>query len=134
MALGRMTDTSNKATIMVVEQESFLARIICRGLTRSGFTVRHFAVGETALEEIGKTSPDFVIVSTDMSPMSGEEFCRRLQSEHPDRSFPVFVMTDSAQDMYTRWSHWFANFRMVDKPISLRAIVESIEKHQGQAA
>lgn len=129
-----MTDSNNKANIMVVEQESFLARIICRGLTRSGFTVRHFAVGETALEEIGKASPDFVIVSTDMSPMSGEEFCRRLQSEHPDRSFPVFVMTDSAQDMYTRWSHWFANFRMIDKPISLRAIVESIEKHQGQAA
>ncbi len=129
-----MTDSNNKANIMVVEQESFLARIICRGLTRSGFAVRHFAVGETALEEIGKASPDFVIVSTDMSPMSGEEFCRRLQSEHPDRSFPVFVMTDSAQDMYTRWSHWFANFRMIDKPISLRAIVESIEKHQGQAA
>lgn len=129
-----MADTTNTPKIVVIEQEAYLARIICRGLRRAGFGVRHFAVGEDALEEISKATPDFVIVSTEMYPMGGEEFCRRLQSEHPERAFPVFVMTDSAQDMYTRWSHWFSNFKMVDKPISLRTIIESIEKQQGQAA
>ena len=118
----------------MIEQEAFLARIICRGLKRAGFAVRHIATGETALEEIAKDAPDVVIVSTELSPMSGEEFCRRLHGEYPGRAFPVFVMTDSAQDTYTRWSHWFSNFKMVDKPISLRSIIESIEKHQGQAA
>lgn len=129
-----MTESQHTSDIFIVEQESFLARIMCRGLTRAGFEVRHFSVAETALQEISDSPPDFLIVSTEMSPMSGEEFCRRLQSEHPDRVFPVFVMTDSAQDMYSRWSHWFSNFRMVDKPISLRGIIESIEKHREQAA
>lgn len=129
-----MTESPASFNVIVVEQESFLARIICRGLTRAGFEVRHFAVGEAALEAVSDSPPDALIVTTDMSPMNGEEFCRRLQSEHSDRAFPVYVMTDSAQDMYSRWSHWFANFRMVDKPISLRSIIESIEKHHGQAA
>ncbi|MFK8029281.1 MAG: PleD family two-component system response regulator [Gammaproteobacteria bacterium] len=129
-----MTDSSNKVSIFVVEQENFLARIICRGLKRAGFSVRQFAAGEDALAGIKDSTPDFVLVSTDMFPMNGEEFCRRLQSEQPEREFPVFVMTDSAQDMYSKWSHWFSNFRMVDKPISLRGIVESIEKDQGQSA
>lgn len=129
-----MTDTSNASRIVVIEQEAYLARIICRGLRKAGFAVRHFATGEEALEEIGNAAPDCVIVSTEMSPMGGEEFCRRLQSEQPEREFPVFVMTDSAHDTHARWSQWFSNFRMVDKPISLRSIIESIEKHQGQAA
>ncbi len=128
-----MAKSTNTPNIIVIEQEAFLARIICRGLKQAGFSVRHFAVGEEALQDITKSTPDCVIVSTEMFPMGGEEFCRRLQSEHPDRAFPVFVMTDSAQDMFTRWSHWFSNFRMIYKPISLRSIVESIEKLQGQA-
>ncbi len=129
-----MAEAADTPKIFVVEQEAFLARIICRGLKEAGFDVRHFAVGEDALEAIGENAPDFVIVSTEMHPMGGEEFCRRLQSEHSDRAFPVFVMTDSAQDMFTRWSHWFSNFRMIDKPISLRSIIEFIQKQYGQAA
>ncbi|MEM7083265.1 MAG: response regulator [Pseudomonadota bacterium] len=129
-----MTTTNSAPILFVIEQESFLARIICRGLKRAGFEVHHFALPERALEQIKEQAPDYVLVSTDLYPMSGEEFCRRLQTEHSDRVFPVLVMTDSAQDMYTRWSHWFANFRMVDKPISLRAIIEYIEKNQEQAA
>jgi len=129
-----MSKKNHKKRVLVVEQEAFLARIICRGLTHAGFKVKRIATGEAALENLNEHGTDFVIVATDMHPMNGEEFCRRLQSENPDRSFPVFVMSDSAQDMYPRWSHWFSNFRMIDKPISLRFIIEAMEKHQGQAA
>lgn len=124
----------HKKKVYVVEQEAFLARIICRGLVQAGFKARHLATGEAALALLAEHSPDFLIVATAMQPMSGEEFCRRLQSEYPDRAFPVFVMTDSAQDMHARWSHWFSNFRMIDKPISLRFIIESMQKHQAKVA
>lgn len=126
--------TEEKPQIILLEQEAYLARILMRGLKKQGFHVRHFATGEAVLEELSNGTPNFMIVAADMHPMSGEEFCRRLQSDHADRDFPVFVMTDSAQDMHTRWSHWFSNFRVIDKPISLRLILELIVKGVGQAA
>jgi len=120
--------------ITVLEQEAYLARILMRGLKKAGMQVRHFATGEAVLKDLADGKPDFMIVAADMSPTSGEEFCRQLQSEHPDRDFPVFVMTDSAQDLRTRWGHWFSNFRVIDKPISLRLILEYIGKNEGQTA
>ena len=129
-----MGEKQQSKRIFVIEQEAFLARIICRGLKRAGFDVKHIATGEAALVALAEDQPDYLIVATDMHPMSGEEFCRRLQSELPDRDFPVFVMSDFAQDLQTRWSHWFSNFRMMGKPVSLRFIIETIDKLQGQAA
>lgn len=124
----------HKAKVFVLEREAFLAHIICRGLTKAGYLARYLPTPERALDVLAEQQPDFLIVATDLRPMGGEEFCRRLQADLAERTFPVFVMSDVAQDIHARWSQWFSNFRIIDKPISLRFLIEAMQKHQGQAA
>lgn len=121
-----------KQSVFVVEQEAFLAHVICRALTKAGYLARYLPTPEIALDILAEQQPDFLIVATDLRPMGGEEFCRRIQNDIAERTFPVFVMSDVAHDIHARWSQWFSNFRIVEKPISLRFIVEEMQKHAGQ--
>jgi len=71
------------ATILLVEDELELARVITRELEAAGFGVRHVADGETALRCLGgdgaDSAPDVVVLDWMLPGIDGLEVLRRLR-------------------------------------------------------
>jgi len=83
-------------TLLVVEDEAELARLVVRELEGAGYTVHHAADGTEALERFGATSPDLVVLDWMLPGMDGLEVLRRLRQSSP---VPVLMLTARAEEV-----------------------------------
>lgn len=69
--------------VLVVEDEAYLAEAIVVGLRREAMAVDMALDGKEALDQIGSTIYDVVVLDRDLPGVSGDEVCARLVSNHP---------------------------------------------------
>ncbi len=123
-----MSDKGNHAAeILIALRERYLLRLLRRGLGRRGRALIAMADGHDVLARIAARPPSVLVVDLDLAPMGGEELCRRLQAEMPQRDFLTCILTGSAEDQYGDFSEWFSNFRLIEKPLSIGALSRYIE-------
>ncbi len=77
-----MTRQDN-ATILVLEDEPDIARLICTSLSEYGFRCEHVATGQRLLVRAGQVVPDLCIVDLGLPDMDGMQVVRELQEGSP---------------------------------------------------
>lgn len=82
-----MTD---KARILIVDDEPQIARVLRTGLTARGYECRVAGEGATALETYQDFRPDLVITDLAMPNMGGLELCRKLRAIS---QIPIIVLS-----------------------------------------
>ena len=85
-------------TIMIVEDDLPLQRMMCAFLGMNGYQAIPAANGEKALEAIEKVLPDLVIADVMMPVMNGWELTRELRNAYP--LLPIMLVTarDTIED------------------------------------
>ncbi len=86
-------------SILVVDDDPNLLRMLRRGLTFAGYGVRAAEDGETALRLVREEEPDLVVLDVMLpEPLDGLEVARRLRSA--DVHVPIIMLTarDQLQD------------------------------------
>lgn len=78
------------AKIVVVEDEAELASAVAARLRSDGHTVEIAVNGPDAVELIGRTGPDLVLLDLMLPGFDGLEVCRRIQDT---RRVPVIMVT-----------------------------------------
>jgi two-component system sensor histidine kinase/response regulator len=86
-----MEEKKNK--ILVVDDEDLNVRFLTTFLTRKGFEIDVASTGVEALERIGQSKPDVVLLDAMMPTMDGFEVCRRLRGSEDTRLLPVIMIT-----------------------------------------
>ena len=81
------------ATILVVEDEPDVRRMVQLVLERAGHTVRLAGDGEAALADIAAHRPDVVLLDVSMPVLSGFEVLDRLKADPATASLPVVMLT-----------------------------------------
>ena len=109
-------------------------RVIRHGLEKRDFDVSVLVDGESVLRRLRDDAPDVLIVDSEIRPMSGEELCRRIQGDFPERNVNTFVLTSGAEDEYASYASWFSSFSMMEKPVSLRRLLADIDKQMSDVA
>ena len=96
-----MTGTTGKSTILVVEDEIGIARMVQVLLEARGFATLVSHSGEEALHRLEEQSPDLILLDVMMPGMDGYEVCRRIKAEPRWRHVPVVMLTakDTTRDM-----------------------------------
>jgi DNA-binding response OmpR family regulator len=84
------------ATLLVVEDELDLARVIVRELESAGYVVQHAPDGETAVRLFAEQPPDLVILDWMLPGIDGLEVLRRLRQ---DSALPVLMLTARAEEV-----------------------------------
>jgi len=79
-----------KATILVVDDEPHVVRLVKANLEPSGYRILTAADGEQALQAVEDESPDLVILDIMLPKMDGYEVCRRIREFSP---VPVIMLT-----------------------------------------
>ena len=59
--------------------------------------------------------------------MSGEELCKSIDAEFPNRNFPIFVVTSVTDIGHRSWSREIANLSFLEKPISMRRLTGQLK-------
>ncbi len=109
--------------ILIAEDEPHIFRVLRISLEKAGYTVEHALNGEEALKVILNKQPDALISDIAMPIMDGQELCRRIVEEIPDRTFPIIISTSKADIEHREWSRKVSNLTFLEKPASLRALV-----------
>ena len=79
--------------ILVVEDDPSLRTVIRMVLERAEFQVEEAPHGHAALEQIGASGPDLVLVDLNMPRMGGLELLERLRSNSTTASVPVVLLS-----------------------------------------
>jgi DNA-binding response OmpR family regulator len=83
-------------TILLVEDEAELARLVVRELHAAGYRVDHAADGPQALQLFAETAPDLVVLDWMLPGLDGLEVLRRVRQTSP---VPVLMLTARAEEV-----------------------------------
>ncbi len=90
-------DILQGATIILLEDDEFLAEVIVRKLTAVGADVKRYRNGLEGLAAIRQFSPDLVLLDIMMPVMDGYEVLKVMSEEHLMDEVPVMVVSNSGQ-------------------------------------
>jgi two-component system KDP operon response regulator KdpE len=85
----------SKPTVLVVEGEIQLRRLLRLCLGDAGFAVREAETGRAALEEIRREAADAVVLDLEMSDLGGSELLSAMREQSAS---PVLVLSSSSQE------------------------------------
>jgi two-component system, OmpR family, phosphate regulon response regulator PhoB len=117
-----------KQTIVVVEDDMSLRKLVVKHLERVGFDVQPFDNGEAALDHIDRAerAPSLVCLDLALPAMSGFRVCEALRSAPKTRNIPVLILTART----TVQDHTFAlevgADGFLEKPFKLKELEEEI--------
>jgi len=82
-------------TVLLVEDETELARVVIRELEGAGYTVRHAADGPSAVREVADSTPDLIVLDWMLPGFDGLEVLRRVRQAS---ALPVLMLTARAEE------------------------------------
>ncbi len=115
---------SRSSTILVVEDDAALRRVLERALVRQGYRVLAAASAETAYELLASEPADAVLLDVQLPTMSGLALYLALIHRHPTLAGRIAIMSGDAEADNVR--AWLQNnpCTVLKKPFDLRQIVE----------
>src|SRR2546430_17487196 len=84
------TDVQTEATIMLVDDEESIQKLLTYPLQREGYRVVQARDGEEALKRFAEQPVDLVVLDVMLPRLDGLEVCRRLRT---DSAVPVIMLT-----------------------------------------
>ena len=113
----------NKRTILLVDDEPHVIRVLRLMLEREGYEVASAADGREALDKMAAGRPDVLVRDIQMDGMNGRELCQTVRARYPDELFPILVMTSMTAAEERDWVRQLASVEFLEKPLSPRQLV-----------
>lgn len=111
------------ATILLVEDERELGRLVVRELEAAGYRVRLAPDGATALNLFAEQPPDLVVLDWMLPDLDGLEVLRRLRQASP---VPVLMLTARAEETDRVVGLEVGADDYLTKPFSMRELVARV--------
>jgi two-component system KDP operon response regulator KdpE len=80
----------NNATILVVDDEPQIRRVLRSTLSSQGYVITEAKTGEEAVDSVRKIKPDLVLLDVNMPGMGGVEACREIRRSS---DAPIIMLT-----------------------------------------
>jgi CheY-like chemotaxis protein len=84
--------TPLRYTVLVVEDDPDIARLICGHLEKAGYVVEQADGAEQALARVAEQPPDLIILDVELPEMKGLKLAHRLAESHATRNTPILVV------------------------------------------
>jgi CheY-like chemotaxis protein len=111
-----------KRTILIVDDEPHVIRVLRLMLARDGYTILTANDGNEALALLAAGRPDAMISDIQMAGMNGRDLCHATRERYPDEPFLILVMTSMTAAEERSWVRNLANVEFLEKPLSPRQL------------
>jgi CheY-like chemotaxis protein len=120
-------------TVLLVDDEPTLRRLVAQFLDRSGYRVVEAGDGYEGLARFEEAGPFDLILSDLLMPrMDGLEFCQRIKRRHPDQPIIVCSAAVTAEQQALLKAEGIT--RSLTKPYHPDTLLEHIDAELAQAA
>jgi CheY-like chemotaxis protein len=117
---------SKKRTIVYVEDEPAVQRLVRFWLEDAGFRVLLAADGAAGLELVRSAHPDLVVTDALMPVMTGDELVERLQGDPDLSSIPVVMATAAASPLRVKRMLALGCRAVVGKPLEEASFLAAV--------
>ncbi|MGZ3429313.1 MAG: response regulator transcription factor, partial [Polyangia bacterium] len=84
---------TGEPTLLVVDDEPDIAKLVARIFARRGYRVNVAGDGAEALASVATDRPDLLILDLNLPKIDGWEVCRRLKSDPKTSAIPIVMLT-----------------------------------------
>lgn len=117
----------SKETILIVEDEKDIVKMLDYNLKKEGFKILSVHDGEEALDLAPREYPDLIILDLMLPGMDGLEACKALKKENKTASIPIIMLTAKAQEADKIVGLELGADDYVTKPFSPRELIARIK-------
>lgn len=115
-------------TLLIVEDDSFLANAYKMKLTKAGYEVLMASDGNEALDVLSENTPDVIVLDLIMPNMDGFALLERLQDDQMHASIPVIVASNLGQsEDIEKAKSLGARDYVIKTDMSLDELIEKVE-------
>jgi CheY-like chemotaxis protein len=116
------------ATVLIIDDEIHIRRLIAQMLELAGYQVLEAAGGSEALRLMEQTKPDVITCDIFMPGMNGFEVLEAIKSEPATAEIPVIMLTAIGQEKDTARAKALGADDYITKPFGTTNLVETIER------
>ena len=117
------------ASILVVDDEPDIVRVVVRIMEARGHTVATAHDGVEALAQVRASRPDVIILDVNLPGMNGFEVCNRLRADESTRTIPIVMMTAAYVSIDdARRGHTTGADEYVVKPFLREVLIHNVER------
>ena len=121
-------------SILVLDDEPALTKLLVIILEQQGYTVRGFTNPLEALESLQQFTPDAIVSDVSMPLMGGLEFCRRVRLIEGLKGIPVIFLSALAERRDVREGMNVGADDYLTKPFQREELLEALEVRLQRAA
>ena len=125
--------SDDRRTVLVVEDDAPLRRMVSIFLRAAGYHVRPAEDGSSGLALARDERPDLVLLDLMLPELDGWEVLRRIKGDARTAAIPVLVLTASVDAPLTEQALRLGATRFLAKPIDSRVLVEIVDDVLGQS-
>lgn len=115
------------ARVLVVDDEPNIVLSLEFLMQQAGFEVSTAADGETALELVGKTPPNLLLLDISLPGISGFEVLETLRAQEAFRKLPIVMLTAHGREVEREKGLALGADDYITKPFSTRQLVEKVK-------
>jgi DNA-binding response OmpR family regulator len=124
-----MTDGATAGTVLVVDDQNDLRRLLALALRRHDFEVLEAGSGEAAIEILQSTPVDVLVLDMGLPSMSGTAVVRALRARPETATLPVLLMTGSGTDHSVIEGLEAGADDFLSKPVRVDELVARVRAH-----
>jgi two-component system cell cycle response regulator DivK len=122
---GKKNDSA--ATILVIEDDALNTALFKEILTARGYRLLIAPSGLKALEMLGQTRPDLIIMDIVLPEISGLDLIRMIKGDEERRSIPIVAVTSLPAKLYKAEIMAAGCDAYVAKPLSVTTLWATID-------
>ncbi len=116
---------SGRRTILVVDDDAHIRKVVRFALEREGYDVVQAADGQEALDQVKSYAPDLLVLDITMPKLNGDEVCRELR--RADNQVPIIFLSSRNDEIDRILGLELGGDDYVTKPFSPRELVARIK-------
>ena len=124
--------TDDRRTVLVVEDDAPLRRMLSLFLRAAGYLAQAAPDGPSGLALVRDERTDLVLLDLMMPGLDGWEVLRRIKGDAFTAAIPVLVLTASVDPPLTEHALRLGATRFLAKPIDSRVLVEHVDAVLGR--
>lgn len=126
-ARRREEDPSNRASVLIVEDEDDLRDLLEFNLGREGFLVTAVPSAEAGRKVLQQQAHDLVLLDLMLPGMDGLEFCRLLKSKEETANLPIVMLTAKGEEADIVTGLELGADDYITKPFSPRVLLARVK-------
>ncbi|MFC2062164.1 response regulator [Elusimicrobiota bacterium] len=119
---------SDKAIVLLVEDEEDIAKITSYRIETAGYEVKLAEDGKKALEMAKTENPDIILLDLNIPEITGKEVCLILKEDDDYKHIPIIILTASADDAKRVYRDIKANDYLI-KPYEPNELLDKIKEY-----